>query len=270
MEKLVSLAKRRGFIFQSSEIYGGTGSVWDYGPLGVELKKNIKDRWWNAMVRARDDIEGLDAAILMHPRVWEASGHVSGFTDPLVDCRNCKKRFRADDPKIKGTPGQPDAQCPACGMKGTLSEARMFNLMFKTFMGPVEESASVIYLRPETAQGIYVNFLNVQQSTRQKIPFGIAQIGKAFRNDISPGNFIFRTREFEQMELEFCVEPGTDADWHQRWIDMRPDWYLDRGLREENVRTREHGPEELAHYAKRAVDIEYKFPFGWSELEGIA
>ena len=177
MEKLVSLAKRRGFIFQSSEIYGGTGSVWDYGPLGVELKKNLKDRWWHAMVRARNDIEGLDAAILMHPRVWEASGHVAGFVDPLVDCKNCKKRFRADDPRIKGTPGTPDAQCPACGMKGTLSEARRFNLMFRTFMGPVEDSASVVYLRPETAQGIYVNFLNVQQSARQKIPFGIAQIG---------------------------------------------------------------------------------------------
>ena len=210
MDKLVSLCKRRGFIFQSSEIYGGTGSVWDYGPLGVELKKNLKDRWWHAMVRARDDIEGLDAAILMHPRVWEASGHVGGFTDPLVDCRNCKRRFRADDPKIKGTPGTPDAQCPACGMKGTLSEPRLFNLMFKTFMGPVEDSAAVVYLRPETAQGIYVNFLNVQQSTRQKIPFGIAQIGKAFRNEITPGNFIFRTREFEQMEMQFFVEPGTD------------------------------------------------------------
>ena len=210
MEKLVSLCKRRGFVFQSSEIYGGTGSVWDYGPLGVELKRNIKDRWWNAMVRARDDIEGLDAAILMHPRVWEASGHVAGFTDPLIDCRNCKRRFRADDPKIKGTPGTPDAQCPACGMKGTLSEPRMFNLMFKTFMGPVEDSAAVVYLRPETAQGIYVNFLNVQQSTRQKVPFGIAQIGKAFRNEITPGNFIFRTREFEQMEMQFFVDPEGD------------------------------------------------------------
>ena len=212
MEKLVSLAKRRGFIFQSSEIYGGTGSVWDYGPLGVELKKNIKDRWWHAMVRARDDIEGLDAAILMHPRVWEASGHVAGFTDPLIDCRNCKRRFRADDPAIKGTPGTPDAQCPVCGSKGTLSEPRLFNLMFKTFMGPVEESAAIVYLRPETAQGIFVNFLNVQQSTRQKIPFGIAQIGKAFRNEITPGNFIFRTRAFEQMEMQFFVEPGTDEE----------------------------------------------------------
>ena len=194
MDEITALAKRRGFIFQSSEIYGGTGSVWDYGPLGVELKKNLKDRWWFSMVRARDDIEGLDAAILMHPKVWEASEHIVNFTDPLVDCRNCKKRFRADDPKIKGTPGQPDAQCPACGMKGTLSEPRLFNLMFKTYMGPVEESASIVYLRPETAQGIYVNFLNVQGATRQKVPFGIAQIGKAFRNEITPGNFIFRTR----------------------------------------------------------------------------
>src|SRR6266536_2799460 len=192
MAKLVSLAKRRGFVFQSSEIYGGLGSVWDYGPLGVELKKNIKERWWRSMVHEREDIEGLDAAILMHPRVWEASGHVAGFTDPLVDCKHCKNRFRADDPRIKGTPGQPDGQCPACGTKGTLTAPRQFNLMFKTFMGPVEEQAAVVYMRPETAQGIYVNYLNVLQSSRQKVPFGIAQIGKAFRNEITPGNFIFR------------------------------------------------------------------------------
>ena len=230
MEKLVSLCKRRGFIFQSSEIYGGTGSVWDYGPLGVELKKNLKDRWWNAMVRMRDDIEGLDAAILMHPRVWEASGHVSGFVDPLVECSNCKKRFRADDARIKGTPGTPDVQCPSCGMKGTLGAARLFNLMFKTFMGPVEDTASVVYLRPETAQGIYVNFLNVQQSTRQKIPFGIAQIGKAFRNEITPGNFIFRTREFEQMEMQFFVEPGTDMEWFEYWKAQRLEWHQSLGL----------------------------------------
>ena len=221
MDKLVSLCKRRGFVFQSSEIYGGLGSVWDYGPLGVELKKNVKDRWWSAMVHARDDIEGLDAAILMHPRVWEASGHVSGFTDPLVDCRHCKNRFRADDPRIKGTPGQPDAQCPVCGSRGTLTEPRMFNLMFKTFMGPVEEQAAIVYLRPETAQGIYVNYLNVLQSSRQKIPFGIAQVGKAFRNEITPGNFIFRTREFEQMEMQFFVRPGTDAEWFERWREWR-------------------------------------------------
>src|SRR5687768_4361115 len=269
MEKLVSLCKRRGFIFQSSEIYGGTGSVWDYGPLGVELKRNLKERWWHAMVRARNDIEGLDAAILMHPRVWEASGHVSGFVDPLVDCRNCKKRFRADDPKIKGTPGAPDAQCPACGMKGTLSEARQFNLMFKTFMGPVEDSAAVVYLRPETAQGIYVNFLNVQQSTRQKIPFGIAQIGKAFRNEITPGNFIFRTREFEQMEMQFFVEPGQDDEWMQYWKQHRMDWVLGLGINKDKLRFHQHAADELAHYAKDAYDIQYEMPFGWQEFEGI-
>src|SRR6187431_3307254 len=269
MDKLVSLCKRRGFIFQSSEIYGGTGSVWDYGPLGVELKKNVKDRWWHAMVRARDDIEGLDAAILMHPRVWEASGHVATFTDPLVDCTNCKRRFRADDPSIKGTPGQPDAQCPVCGAKGTLSNPRMFNLMFKTFMGPVEDSAAVVYLRPETAQGIYVNFLNVQQATRQKVPFGIAQIGKAFRNEITPGNFIFRTREFEQMEMQFFVKPGTDMEWFEKWRETRWSFYKQIGIKAENLQWKPHGPDELAHYAKAAVDVQYKFPFGWQELEGV-
>jgi len=271
MEKLVSLAKRRGFIFQSSEIYGGTGSVWDYGPLGVELKKNLKDRWWHAMVRARNDIEGLDAAILMHPRVWEASGHVAGFVDPLVDCKNCKKRFRADDPRLKGTPGTPDAQCPACGMKGTLSEARQFNLMFKTFMGPVEESAAVVYLRPETAQGIYVNFLNVQQSTRQKVPFGIAQIGKAFRNEITPGNFIFRTREFEQMEMQFFVEPGTDMKWFDYWKQQRMDWHRGLGLAENRLQFHEHTKEELAHYARAAFDIQFDFggTLGFQEIEGV-
>jgi glycyl-tRNA synthetase len=272
MDKLVSLAKRRGFIFQSSEIYGGTGSVWDYGPLGVELKKNLKDSWWHAMVRARDDIEGLDAAILMHPKVWEASGHVAGFTDPLVDCRNCKKRFRADDPKIKGTPGQPDAQCPACGMKGTLSEARLFNLMFKTFMGPVEDTAAVVYLRPETAQGIYVNFLNVQQSTRQKIPFGIAQIGKAFRNEITPGNFIFRTREFEQMEMQFFVDPAGDhMQWFEYWKARRMEWHRGLGLDEARLQFHQHEPHELAHYARAAFDIQFDFggSLGFQEIEGV-
>ena len=269
MDKLVSLCKRRGFVFQSSEIYGGLGSVWDYGPLGVELKKNVKDRWWRAMVHARDDIEGLDAAILMHPRVWEASGHVAGFTDPLVDCRHCKNRFRADDPRIKGTPGQPDAQCPVCGSRGTLTEPRLFNLMFKTFMGPVEEQAAVIFLRPETAQGIYVNYLNVLQSSRQRIPFGIAQIGKAFRNEITPGNFIFRTREFEQMEMQFFVEPGTDQEWFERWRQWRMQWHRDLGLTEARLRWHEHGEGELAHYAKAAYDIEYEFPFGWNEIEGV-
>jgi glycyl-tRNA synthetase len=269
MDKLVSLAKRRGFVFQSSEIYGGLGSVWDYGPLGVELKKNVKDLWWRAMVHARDDIEGLDAAILMHPRVWEASGHVSGFSDPLVDCRHCKNRFRADDPRIKGTPGQPDAQCPVCGSRGTLTEPRMFNLMFKTFMGPVEDQAAVIYLRPETAQGIYVNYLNVLQSSRQRIPFGIAQIGKAFRNEITPGNFIFRTREFEQMEMQFFVKPGTDAEWFERWREWRMQWHHGLGLAPSRLQWHQHGPDELAHYARAAFDIQYEFPFGWQEIEGI-
>jgi glycyl-tRNA synthetase len=269
MDKLVSLCKRRGFVFQSSEIYGGLGSVWDYGPLGVELKNNVKQRWWNAMVHARDDIEGIDAAILMHPRVWEASGHVSGFTDPLVDCKHCKNRFRADDPRIKGTPGQPEAQCPVCGSKGTLTEPRMFNLMFKTFMGPVEEQAAVVYLRPETAQGIYVNYLNVLQSSRQKIPFGIAQIGKAFRNEITPGNFIFRTREFEQMEMQFFVKPGTDGEWFERWREWRMRWHHDLGLQPAKLQWHQHGPDELAHYARTAYDIQYQFPFGWQEIEGI-
>ncbi len=269
MDKLVSLAKRRGFVFQSSEIYGGLGSVWDYGPLGVELKNNLKDRWWRAMVHGRGDIEGIDAAILMHPRVWEASGHVSGFTDPLVDCKVCKNRFRADDERIKGVPGTPDAQCPVCGNSGTLTEPRMFNLMFKTFMGPVEEAAAVVYLRPETAQGIYVNYLNVMQAGRQKIPFGIAQIGKAFRNEITPGNFIFRTREFEQMEMQFFVKPGEDERWFEDWKAQRMEWHLRLGIEPSKLRFHEHAADELAHYAKKAFDVEYEFPFGWQEFEGI-
>jgi glycyl-tRNA synthetase len=271
MDKLVSLAKRRGFIFQSSEIYGGTGSVWDYGPLGIELKRNLQERWWNEMVRSRENVEGLDSAILMHPKVWEASGHVAGFVDPMVDCRNCKKRFRADDPKIKGVPGTPEAQCPACGMKGTLGEPRQFNLMFKTFMGPVEDSASIIYLRPETAQGTYVNFLNVQQSTRQKVPFGIAQIGKAFRNEITPGNFIFRTREFEQMEMQFFVEPGTDMQWFEYWKAERMRWHRGLGLDEDRLQFHQHGENELAHYARAAFDVQFDFggSLGFQEIEGI-
>jgi len=271
MDKLVSLCKRRGFIFQSSEIYGGTGSVWDYGPLGVELKRNLQERWWTEMVRSRENVEGLDSAILMHPRVWEASGHVSGFVDPMVDCKNCKKRFRADDSKIKGTPGTPDAQCPACGMKGTLGEPRQFNLMFKTFMGPVEDSAAVIYLRPETAQGTYVNFLNVQQSTRQRVPFGIAQIGKAFRNEITPGNFIFRTREFEQMEMQFFVEPGTDMQWFEYWKAERMRWHRGLGLAEDRLQFHQHTNEELAHYARAAFDVQFDFggTLGFQEIEGI-
>jgi glycyl-tRNA synthetase len=263
MDKLVSLCKRRGYVFQSSEIYGGTGSVWDYGPLGVELKNNVKRAWWRAMVHERDDIEGLDAAILMHPRVWEASGHVEGFTDPLVECRNCHRRFRADNEDIQG------GQCPVCGSKDGFTEPRNFNLMFRTFMGPVEDDASVVYLRPETAQGIYVNFQNVLTTSRQRIPFGIAQIGKAFRNEITPGNFIFRTREFEQMEMQFFVEPGTDEEWFETWRERRMAWVQSLGIKAEKLRWHEHAPDELAHYAKRAYDIEYEFPFGWQEVEGV-
>ena len=263
LDKLVSLSKRRGYVFQSSEIYGGTGSVWDYGPLGVELKRNVKDSWWSAMVHRRDDIEGLDAAILMHPRVWEASGHVESFTDPLVECTNCHRRFRADLPEVE------DGQCPTCGTEGAFTEPRMFNLMFKTFMGPVEDSSATIYIRPETAQGIYVNFLNVQGTARQKVPFGIAQIGKAFRNEITPGNFIFRTREFEQAEMQYFVRPGEEDAWFERWMDERMQWQLGLGIREEKLRFREHGPDELPHYCKKAFDIEYEFSFGWKEFEGI-
>ena len=274
MDKLTSLAKRRGYIFQSSEIYGGTGSVWDYGPLGVELKRNVKEAWWRSMVHERDDIEGLDAAILMHPRVWEASGHVSAFTDPLVECTNCHRRFREDTLLAEtGAASLPEAQCPSCGKTGQWTEPRQFNLMFKTFMGPVEEDASVVYLRPETAQGIYVNFLNVQTTARQKVPFGIAQIGKAFRNEITPGNFTFRTREFEQMEMQFFVKPGTDEEWFERWRDARMRWMRDEiGLSPDRLRYHPH--EKLAHYASAAGDIEFQFggtigDEGWGEIEGI-
>lgn len=260
MEKIVSLAKRRGFIFQSSEIYGGLNSCWDYGPLGVELKNNVKQAWRRKVIQERDDMVGLDAAILMHPKVWEASGHVAGFSDPMVDCKSCKQRFRADH--LEGD------KCPACG--GELTEARQFNLMFKTHMGPVEDSAAVVYMRPETAQGIFVNFNNVLTTTRMKLPFGIAQVGKSFRNEITPGNFTFRTREFEQMEIEYFVKPGTDEQLHQEWIKQRFQWYLDLGLTKERLRLREHEKDELAHYAKGCYDIEYFFPMGWSELEGIA
>ena len=261
MDKIVSLCKRRGFIFRSSEIYGGLNSCWDYGPLGCELKRNIKEEWWRAVVREREDVVGIDCSILMHPRVWEASGHVESFSDPLVDCKGCKRRFRADDL-------DDPRHCPECG--GELTETRQFNLMFKTFMGPVEDDASVVYLRPETAQGIFANFENVATTARLKLPFGIAQIGKSFRNEITPGNFIFRTREFEQMELEYFVEPGTDEHWFEHWKQERWRWYLELGIRPSRLRMREHGPDELAHYAKACVDIEYEFPFGWSELEGIA
>ncbi|MBA2292496.1 MAG: glycine--tRNA ligase [Gemmatimonadales bacterium] len=268
MDKIVSLAKRRGFVFQSSEVYGGLGSVWDYGPLGVALKRNIKDRWWTSLVQARDDIEGLDAAILMHPKVWEASGHVSGFTDPLVDCRTCKARFRADKLDDARCPQKP-SKVPGAHTTCELTEPRSFNLMFRTFMGPMEETASVVYLRPETAQGIYVNYQNVLTSSRQKVPFGIAQIGKAFRNEITPGNFIFRTREFEQMEMQFFVKPGTDEEWFEQWRTIRMDWHHALGLNPAKLRWHEHGDGELAHYAKAAYDIEYEFPFGWQEIEGI-
>jgi len=268
MDKLVSLCKRRGFVFQSSEIYGGLGSVWDYGPLGVALKQNVKRRWWEAMVQARDDIEGIDAAILMAPQVWEASGHVSGFTDPLVDCRTCKARFREDQVAGAACPRKPSKH-PGEHAECDLTDARQFNLMFKTFMGPVEESAAVVYLRPETAQGIYVNYLNVMQASRQKVPFGIAQIGKAFRNEITPGNFIFRTREFEQMEMQFFVKPGTDEDWFERWREWRMAWHVALGLDAAKLRWHQHGPDELAHYARQAFDVEYEFPFGWQEIEGV-
>jgi glycyl-tRNA synthetase len=267
MDKLVSLCKRRGFVYPSSEIYGGINACWDYGPLGTLLKNNVKAAWWRAMTQLRDDIEPLDAAILMHPKVWEASGHVEHFTDPLVDCRQCKARFRADE--LPGDPTDPQTPCPRCGNRGTLTPPRQFNLMFKTFMGPVEDEASVIYLRPETAQGIYVNFENVRTTARKKIPFGIAQIGKAFRNEITPGNFIFRTREFEQMEMQYFVKPGEDEKWFEYWKEQRFQWYLDIGIRREKLRFHEHGPDELAHYAKAAFDIQYEFPFGWKELEGI-
>ena len=260
MEKILSLSKRRGFVFQSSEIYGGLGSTWDYGPLGVELKRNVKEAWWRSVVSERDDVVGLDAAILMHPRVWEASGHVENFTDPLVECRSCHLRFRADQLETDN--------CPAC--QGEFTEPRRFNLMFHTFMGPVEDSASEVFLRPETAQGIFVNFANVVNSTRKKLPFGIAQIGKAFRNEITPGNFTFRTREFEQMEVEFFVKPGSDDEWLQSWVQARFNWYVTYGIRPENLRLRRHDSDELAHYAKDTYDIEYRFPWGWGELEGIA
>jgi glycyl-tRNA synthetase len=264
MEKITSLAKRRGFVFQSSEIYGGQSGAWDYGPLGVELKNRIARVWWKEMTQLHDDIVGLDAAILMHPRTWEASGHVENFTDPLVDCKKCKARFRSDQ-----IPPENLAQkkCPDCG--GELTDTRKFNLMFKTHIGAVEDDAGAIYLRPETAQGIYVNYKNIIQSNRMKIPFGIAQIGKAFRNEIVTKNFIFRTCEFEQMEMQFFVKPGTDVEWFNEWKKRRWAYYEKLGVRMENLRWHQHGPDELAHYAKDAYDIEYLFPMGWKELEGI-
>ena len=285
MEKVLSLSKRRGYLFQSSEIYGGLNATWDYGPLGVELKRNVKDAWWRSVVHQRDDMVGLDAAILMHPQVWVASGHVESFSDPLVECKSCHRRFRVDDLEAPGdgagqapedgsgqahsaSSGQAPASCPECG--GELTEPRNFNLMFKTFMGAVEDTASEVYLRPETAQGIFVNFANVLVSTRRKLPFGIAQIGKAFRNEITPGNSTFRTREFEQMEIEYFVKPGSDEEWLDTWVEERFSWYIKHGIRKENLRLRQHGEDELAHYARACYDIEYRFPWGWAELEGIA
>jgi glycyl-tRNA synthetase len=307
MEKIVSLAKRRGFVFQSSEIYGGLNGCWDYGPMGVELLNNLKQAWWRSMT-LRDDIEGIDAAILMHPRVWEASGHVANFTDPMVDCKQCKARYRVDvlleelsvkkkkeilraldSAKFAGqisdervleefatrVPADTTAAeiirtlvpCPNCGNKGTFTDARQFNLMFKTYVGPVEDAGSVVYLRPETAQGIFVNFLNVQSASRQKLPFGIAQIGKAFRNEINTKNFLFRTREFEQMEMQYFIKPGSEDQWFEYWRQERMKWFLELGMKQDQLQWHRH--EKLAHYAKDAYDIEFSFPFGWGEIEGI-
>jgi len=262
LDAIVSLAKRRGFVFQGSEIYGGLRSVWDFGPLGIELKRTIKDVWWKHMIHQREDIEGIDSAILMHPSVWEASGHVSGFTDPLVECKTCHNRFREDqieDIKI----------CPEKGCEGKLTESKQFNLMFQTHMGPVQDKGSQIYLRPETAQGIFVNFENVMTSARKKIPFGIGQIGKSFRNEITPGNFIFRTREFEQMEMEFFCQPDSADEWFNYWIEFSHSWFELIGIKKSNLRKREHTTDERPHYAKAALDIEYNFPWGWGELETI-
>ncbi len=262
MDKVVSLSKRRGFVFQSSEIYGGLSSAWDYGPMGVELKNRIQRFWWKEMTQLHDNIVGLDAAIMMHPRVWEASGHVENFHDPMVDCKNCKNRFRADHIDL-------DAPCPNCGKKGEFTEPREFNLMFKTHMGPVHSEDSIVYLRPETAQGIYVNYKNVVQTSRVKVPFGIAQVGKAFRNEIVTKNFIFRTCEFEQMEMQYFVKPGDDEETFNIWKEKRMAYYKRLGIDTAKLRFHQHGPGELAHYAKDAYDIEYLFPFGWKELEGI-
>lgn len=266
MEKVVNLCKRRGFVFPSSEIYGGFASTWDYGPLGIELKRNIRESWWRYMVTARDNVVGIESAILMHPRVWEASGHIAGFSDPLIDCRSCKRRFRAD----QLPPTREERQCQK-GLECDFTDARQFNLMFKTFVGPVEDDAAVAFLRPETAQGMFVNFMNVQQAGRLKPPFGIAQIGKSFRNEITPGNFIFRTREFEQMEMEFFVKPGTDDEWFEFWREQRMKWYTDRlHITPARLRFYDHPKADLAHYSKATTDIEYEYPFGWGELEGVA
>lgn len=267
MAKIVSLSKRRGFIFQSSEVYGGLNSCYDYGPLGVELKNRIKELWMHSMIREHENIKPLDSSILMHPKIWEASGHVANFSDPLVDCKTCKARFRADQLEHASCGQKPSKKPNECG--GELTPPRQFNLMFKTFMGPLEDASAQVYLRPETAQGIYVNFLNVMNASRQKIPFGIAQIGKAFRNEITPGNFTFRMREFEQMEMQYFVKPGSDMQAFEEWKQRRMDWHFALGLRREKLQFHQHGPKELAHYAKAAFDIQYEFPFGWQEIEGV-
>ncbi len=269
MDKIVALCKRRGFIFPSSEIYGGIGSTYDYGHYGVLLKTNVKNAWWRAMLQERDDIVALDSAILQHPRVWEASGHVGGFTDPLVDCKTCGQRFRADHLDQLECPQKPSRH-PGEADQCSLTEARQFNLMFETTVGPVKDSGSIAYLRPETAQGIFINFKNVLQFSRKKPPFGIAQVGKSFRNEITPGNFIFRTREFEQMEMEFFVPPDDGERWYEFWKQARFDWYVELGIRPDQLRLREHDPDELSHYSSGTADVEYLFPIGWSELEGIA
>jgi glycyl-tRNA synthetase len=270
LDKIVSLSKRKGFVFQSSEIYGGINGCWDYGPLGVEMLNNLKKQWWQFMTY-RENIEGIDAAIIMHPKVWEASGHVENFTDPMVDCKECKCRFRADqiEDQMCGNPGYKGRKASKCQAEGKFTEARQFNLMFKTYLGPVEDSNSIAYLRPETAQGIFVNFLNVQSASRQKIPFGIAQIGKAFRNEINTKNFLFRTREFEQMEMQFFVNPKEDIEWFNYWKQERFNWYVGLGINKDKLQFHQHEPDKLAHYAKDAYDVEYEFPFGWGEIEGI-
>ena len=280
LERVISLCKRRGFVFPAGEIYGGTRSAWDYGPLGVELKENIKRQWWKTVVNGRDDVVGLDSSVILPRQVWIASGHVGVFTDPLTECRSCHNRFRADHLQEgfearKGRPaaGPEEIACPNCGTRGEWTEPRDFNMMLKTYLGVIEDASGLHYLRPETAQGIFVNFANVVQATRKKPPFGIGQVGKSFRNEITPGNFIFRTREFEQMEMEFFVEPGSDEQWHQYWIEERTRWYTDLGISADNLRLFEHPKEKLSHYSKRTVDIEYRFGFTgseWGELEGIA
>ncbi|MFG1999668.1 glycine--tRNA ligase [Spirillospora sp. NPDC048911] len=281
MDTIVNLAKRRGLVYPSSEIYGGLRASWDYGPLGVELKNNVKRQWWKSMVQGRDDVVGLDSCVILAREVWEASGHVQAFVDPLTECQSCHKRFRADhlEESYEEKHGRPpanglaDISCPNCGVKGSFTEPKMFNGLLKTYLGPVEDESGLAYLRPETAQGIFINYKNVEQSARRKVPFGIGQIGKSFRNEITPGNFIFRTREFEQMEMEFFVKPGSDEEWHQYWIDERLQWYVDLGINKENLRLYEHPKDKLSHYSKRTVDVEYRFGFvgsEWGELEGVA